>query len=132
VKGRIDLIADQKGENRVYVEVKVLKSPRDKGHIIEGFNQLLTYRTQFTTTIGYLVIYKACKEGIIFDLGREFQSIPYFTYASKMIFVIVIDIFMYTDPVSKRGKIPAIRITSGELTIEAEVDDIRGDAHSVG
>ncbi|MEI7827137.1 MAG: hypothetical protein WCI87_04990 [Euryarchaeota archaeon] len=123
VKGRIDLILDQKGENRVFAEAKVLRSLKERGRIIEGFSQLLTYLNHFNATTGYLVIYKACKEGVNFDLGHQFQSIPYWMYGNKMIFVILVDIFQYDEPVTKRGKIEALRITGGELVTEVKIGD---------
>ncbi|MGA3359860.1 MAG: hypothetical protein ABSC87_06605 [Halobacteriota archaeon] len=123
VKGRIDLILDQKGENRVFAEAKVLRSRKERARIIEGFSQLLTYLNHFNATTGYLVIFKACKQGINFDLGHQFQSIPYWIYGNKMIFVILVDIFQYDEPVTKRGKIEALRITSEELVTEVKVGD---------
>jgi hypothetical protein len=124
VRGRIDLILDQKGENRVFAEAKVLRSVKERARIIEGFSQLLTYLNHFNATTGHLVIYKACKESIDFDLGHQFQSIPYLMYGNKMIFVILVDLFQYDKPVTKRGKIEALRITADELTKEVKIGDL--------
>jgi hypothetical protein len=118
VKGRIDLIYDQKGEDRVFAEVKVLRSRNDKGNIVEGFSQLIRYLDNFNATVGYLVVYKACEEELSFSLSHQFQSLPYEIYGSKTVIVIPVDLFVYDTCISERRKIKPIRITSEDLFSE--------------
>jgi hypothetical protein len=123
--GEIDLFYDQRGEDRIFAEVKVIKSSAEKHVIVEGFNQLYIYLNDFNSAVGYLVIYKACEKDVSFDLKTQLQLVPFETHNNKTIFFIVIDVFPHKLPSSKRGRLKTIRITSDELvkSIAEEIED---------
>jgi hypothetical protein len=84
LRGRIDLILDQKGDKPVYIEGKVFdRVNRNKSYIKKGFGQLLTYMEEHNTNVGYLAIYKVCEERLVFDTGGEVQSIPLIRHEGK-------------------------------------------------
>jgi hypothetical protein len=114
--GEIDLFYDQRGEDRIFAEVKVVKSfSVAKNVIVKGFNQLYAYLSDFNSPIGYLVIYKACQEDVSFELKAQTQLVPFETHNNKTIFFVVMDIFQHSLSASKRGSFRTIRITSDDL-----------------
>jgi hypothetical protein len=116
-KGKIDLILDQKGGGRKYLEGKVFenKKPRDRAFIIKGFGQLLHYLRQYNAANGYLLVYETCEEHLEIDGAEKLGEIPFVRCDDgKVIFVLVVDIFPYDKPVSQRESKP-VRITADEL-----------------
>ena len=58
-RGEIDLIADQRGADPKYIEVKVFDNKdKDKAYLRAGFHQLVTYLGQYKASVGYLAVFK--------------------------------------------------------------------------
>jgi hypothetical protein len=114
--GEIDLIADQMGEGKKYIEVKVFDDQnRDKGYLKDGFRQLLTYLHQYKASTGYLAVYKLCEQHLAFDLDGTVQSIPFVIVDGKTIYIVVIDVYPYNKSVSQRGPLISVQITRQDL-----------------
>jgi hypothetical protein len=119
ITGEVDLIAAQDTDDPVILDAKVFDGEsRGKSYIRKGFNQIYTYTQQYNKPFGYLIIYKICEKDVRFAL-KESGNIPLVVHNHKTIFLITIDIFPHTKPVSQRPPMKAIEITEGELvTIE--------------
>jgi hypothetical protein len=113
--GEIDLFYDQRGEDRIFAEAKVVKSAAEKNTILNGFHQLYSYLNDFSSPVGFLVVYKACEQDVSFELKTQPQLVPFETHNNKTIFFVIIDIFPHKLPASKRGRLKTIKITSDEL-----------------
>jgi hypothetical protein len=114
-RGEIDLILDQTGGDRKYLEGKVFDNRgRNKAYIVKGFGQLLHYLRQYNTPKGYLLIYKTCEEQLVFDGAEQLGPIPYISCEGKAVFMLVVDVCEYEKPVSQRTYQP-VRISAEEL-----------------
>jgi hypothetical protein len=118
--GEIDLFYDQVGEDRIFAEAKVVKSPAEKNTILNGFHQLYSYLNDFNSPVGFLVVYKTCEHDVSFELKTQPQLVPFETHNNKTIFFIIIDISPHKLPASKRGRLKTIKITSDELVKSIE------------
>jgi hypothetical protein len=102
-KGRIDLILDQPEGSRQYLEGKVFDNQhRNAAYVVKGFGQLLHYLRQFNAPDGYLLVYKTCKEHLVIDRAEILGQIPFVRCEGKTIFVLVVDLCEYQEPVSRR------------------------------
>jgi hypothetical protein len=116
VKGKIDLILDQKGAKPLHIEVKVFDDERrDQAYLRSGISQLLIYMDQHNTTIGYLTIYKTCESILEFGGDGQTDTIPFLQHHNKWIFVLIVDLFPHTKPVSQRVDCKRIMITCNDL-----------------
>ena len=111
--GRIDLISAQSGRDRLVADAKLFNPGRgqDRGYIINGFRQVYEYTKDFNESFGYLVIFKTCEQDLAIPTQHQESAIPFITHNNKTIFLMVIDIFDYPEPASKRGKLQAYEIT---------------------
>ena len=111
--GRIDLISAQSGRDRLVADAKLFNPERgqDRGYITKGFRQVYEYTKDFSEPFGYLVIFKTCEQDLSIPTQYQESSIPLVTHNNKTIFLVVIDIFDYPEPASKRGKLQAYEIT---------------------
>lgn len=117
ISGEVDLIAAQSSPERLIADAKIFnpeKSKNDK-YIIEGFRQVYQYTLDFNQPTGYLIIFKTCQSDIKFTFANESQSIPYTKHNNKTIFFLVLDLFIYTESASKRGKLKSYEITEDML-----------------
>jgi hypothetical protein len=114
-KGEIDLIADQTGRDRKYLEGKVFDNAgRNKAYIIKGFGQLLHYLRQYNAVAGYLLVYKTCEQQLVIDGAEQLGAVPFVRCEGKTVFVLVVDICEYEKAVSQRTYQP-VRISADEL-----------------
>ena len=114
-RGRIDLILDQKEGTRKYLEGKVFDNKgRGKPEVVQGFAQTLRYLKQHNASNGYLFIYKTCEEALVIDGADQVEGIDRVRCECGFIFIVVIDIHEYADPVSVQTYKP-VRITVEEL-----------------
>lgn len=115
LSGEVDLIACQNTDDPLLLDVKVFDgNARGKSYIRKGFNQIYTYTQQYNEPFGYLVIYKTCERDLRFSL-KQSGDIPFLVHNHKTIFLITIDIYAYSKPVSQRPPIKAVQITEEEL-----------------
>jgi hypothetical protein len=114
-RGEIDLILDQIGGDRKYLEGKVFDNQnRDTNYIIKGFGQLLHYLRQYNVAKGYLLIYKTCERQLVIEGADQLGIVPYVHCEGKDIFILVVDVCNYEKSVSQRDYQPLL-ITAGEL-----------------
>ncbi|HAB16732.1 MAG TPA: hypothetical protein PLX89_17830 [Verrucomicrobiota bacterium] len=111
--GKIDLISAQSGKDRLVADAKLFNPERgqDRNYIIKGFRQVYDYTKDFNESFGYLVIFKTCEQDLAIPTEHLESSIPFISHNNKTIFLLVIDIFDYQAPASKRGKLQAYEIT---------------------
>ena len=115
-RGEIDVILDQVGEGRKYIEGKVFDNKgRKTDYITKGYGQLLHYLRQYTEPAGYLLIYKTCEEQLVIEGDGQIGTIPFVRCDGRTIFVLVVDICEYGKAVSQRVFEP-VRITASEFT----------------
>ena len=117
VSGIVDFITEQIGDNRIIADAKIYWPDKNKGkpYLVSGFNQVYTYTCDYNEPFGYLIIFKLAGEDIRFLFPVTQSGFPSYTCNNKTIFFVVIDIFDYGDPASKRGKRQAIDISENDL-----------------
>jgi hypothetical protein len=113
-RGRIDLILW--GTSRTYLEGKVFDNDgRGKPYIVKGFGQLSKYLSDYNALSGYLFIYSISERKPVIEGAEELAGFPFVRCEhGKVIFIVVIDIHEYTDPVSGQTYKP-VRISADEL-----------------
>ena len=115
--GRIDLITDQVGEDRLVADAKIFDVDRNKSksNIVSGYRQTYDYMKDFNEPVGYLVIFKTSEHDLQFSLPGLDQKTPFLIYNGKTIFFITIDLHGYSQSASKRGQLKAFEITEKDL-----------------
>jgi len=115
--GRIDLISSQTGKDRLVADAKIFNpdTGQNRSYIIKGFHQIYEYAKDFNEPFGYLVIFKTCEQDLSIPTQNQESSIPFITHNNKTIFIVVIDIFPYDEPASKRGKLKAYEILPSQF-----------------
>jgi hypothetical protein len=115
-RGEIDLIVDQAGGDRKYLEGKVFDNEnRNANYIVKGFGQLLHYLRQYNAARGYLLVYKTCEQQLVIEGAEQLGTVPFVRCEGKNVFILVVDIGEYGKPVSQRSYQP-VRITVDELS----------------
>ena len=117
ISGEADLISAQEGPERLVADVKIFDPGRSKGtsYLYSGFSQVYQYTKDYNDSFGYLVVFKTCREDLSVSARDQDASIPFFTHNNKTIFVLVIDIFDYAKPASKRGHLKSYELLEGSL-----------------
>lgn len=116
-RSEIDIISDEGDEDRLCIEVKVVKeSRRAKPSVKSGFIQIRSYLHTFSESIGFLLIYKNIEQDLIFNLNGMEKGIPYLIIDHKIIYFILIDIFPHENTPSERSSIKQIFISLEDLT----------------
>ncbi len=124
ISGEVDLIVDQRGEERLVADAKIFNgSDRGKSYISKGFRQVYQYLLDYNQSIGYLIIYKVCEQDLYISLPYKSQLLPFSIYNCKAIFFLVIDLFPYDSSASKRGALKSIEITEDDLIKVLEETD---------
>lgn len=102
--GEADLVAAQSSADPLIADAKIFDPDRSKGksHLIKAFQQIYRYTVDYTEPFGYLIIFKTCEDDLKLALTHSEQFTPSVTYNNKTIFLLVIDIFCYEQPASKR------------------------------
>jgi hypothetical protein len=119
-RGEIDLIVDQRGGQPTNVEVKVFDNEdKDRAYLQAGFHQLFTYLVQYKAAVGYLAVYRLCKEKLSFETDGVLQTVPFVYRDGKTIYLVEIDLFPYDKPVSQRGNLETVRVTKEQLVRQA-------------
>ncbi len=117
ISGRADLVSAQNGPDRLVADVKVFEPQRSKGmeYLRSGFNQVYQYIKDFNDSFGYLVVFKTCHDDLSINARVQDAGIPFFTHNNKTIFVLVIDIFDYAEPASKRGRLKSYELLEEDV-----------------
>lgn len=122
ISGEADLIAAQQTPDRLIADVKIFDPGKSKGtpYLCKGFNQVYQYTKDYNSPFGYLIVFKTCREDLSVHSAAQELAVPYFTHNNKTIFVLVIDIFDYPEPASKRGLLKTFELLEPDLirTIE--------------
>lgn len=113
--GRVDLLADQIGDERLVADAKIFTNDMGKSNVAKWFSQIYQYTLDHNERMGYLVIFKVGDNYLNFSLQEETPSIPFVTHNGKIIYFLVIDISLH-KPASKLGKIKTYEITESDLT----------------
>ena len=110
--GKADVIALLESDDPLVLEVKVFdpERGRDKGHLRQGFHQVLRYANDYNQSLGYLVIFNCSNRQLVISSGEGSEGeIPTrISYAGKTFFVIAIDV--NPDTVSASREKPASRL----------------------
>ena len=117
ISGEADLVSAQEGPDRLVADVKIFDPDRSKGtsYLHSGFNQVYQYTKDYNDSFGYLVVFKTCREDLAVNARDQDAGIPFFTHNNKTIFVLVIDIFDYPAPASKRGHLKSYELLEESL-----------------
>ena len=117
ISGEADMVSAQEGPGRLVADVKIFNPDRGKGpsYLHSGFNQVYQYTKDYNDAFGYLVIFKTCREDLSVNARDQDAGIPFFTHNNKTIFVLVIDIFDYPTPASKRGHLNSYELLEENL-----------------
>ena len=117
ISGEADMVSAQEGPDRLVADVKIFDPERGKGtsHLHSGFNQVYQYTKDYNDSFGYLVIFKTCPEDLSVNARDQDAGIPFFTHNNKTIFVLIIDIFDYPKPASKRGHLKSYELLEQNL-----------------
>ena len=117
ISGEADLISAQEGPERLVADVKIFDPGRSKGtsYLYSGFSQVYQYTKDYNDSFGYLVVFKTCREDLSVNARDQDAAIPFFTHNNKTIFVLVIDIFDYPEPASKRGHLKSYELLEESL-----------------
>ena len=109
--GKADVVALLGSEDPLVLEIKVFDPDkgRDKGHLRQGFHQVLRYAKDYSESVGYLVIFNCANRQLLIspDESAEPESPPRINYSGNTIFVISIDI--HPDAVSASKEKPVTR-----------------------
>src|ERR1044072_4562755 len=120
--GEVDLIADQKGGDRLVADAKVFHNDTPKEYIAKGFNQVYRYLLDYNESSGYLIIYKTSDKDLSFAVSNNSPFMPFVTHNHKTIFFMVVDISPRVASASKAGRAKAVVISEEELI--SVVDDV--------
>ena len=120
--GKADIVASLDSDDPLVLEVKVFDPDRSKGkgHIRQGFHQVLRYADDYNQSLGYLVVFNCSGRQLAFDSEntpeREFP--PRVTHAGKTFFLISIDI--HPDRASASRERPESRVRIGYQDLVSE------------
>jgi hypothetical protein len=115
--GRVDLISAQSGPDRLVADAKIFNPSRGQGraYLIKGFRQVYEYTKDYNEPFGYLVIFKTCEQDLSIPTAHQESTVRLIMHNNKTIFLLIIDIFGYQAPASRRGKLEAYEITPEQL-----------------
>ncbi|MDB6126031.1 MAG: hypothetical protein JWQ71_5024 [Pedosphaera sp.] len=121
--GRIDLISSQTGKDRLVADVKIFNPDggQNAAYLTKGFRQVYDYTKDFNEQFGYLIIFKTCEQDLAISTPRQESCVPFVTHNNKTIFLVIVDIFEYTESASKRGRLKTYDITPEQL-IQCDTD----------
>jgi hypothetical protein len=126
--GEVDLIADQKGGDRLVADAKVFHNDTPKEYIAKGFNQVYRYLLDYNESSGYLIIYKTSDKDLSFAVSNNSPFMPFVIHNHKTIFFMVVDISPRGASASKAGRAKAVVISEEELI--SVVDDVQAEVAS--
>lgn len=120
--GRVDVISSQTGRDRLLADAKLFNPERGQNcaYLIKGFRQVYDYMRDYNEQFGYLVIFKTCAEDISIPAKHQEATVPFVTHNNKTIFFLVIDIYVYEESASKRGKLTSYEITPEQFVLGLE------------
>jgi hypothetical protein len=117
--GRADVVADLDTDDPLVVEIKIWDSK--KGYKINrvrgGLRQVLDYASKYGKDTGYLVLYNADPQPIVFQFPAS-TDWPRLEISGVTVFFVVIDIYPHEVGVSERDKGRAVTpniVTASEL-----------------
>ncbi len=116
------MIMAQKSEEPLIADAKIFNPGRSKGkaYICSGFHQVYQYMIDHNEAFGYLIIFKTCEADLRFALAGQEQSVPFLVHNHKTVFFLIIDIFRYDKPASRRGVLKSHTITQDDLVRAAQ------------
>lgn len=121
ISGEADLVSSQKGsEEPIIADAKIFNPAKSKGkdYIAKAFRQIYSYTLDYNEPVGFLVIFKTCKEDLKFALKDVAQGTSFLQHNGKTIFFVVIDIYPYEHPASKRGTLDYVELSETDLARE--------------
>jgi hypothetical protein len=115
--GEADLISSQNSDEPLIADVKIFNPEKGKGkdYIAKGFRQIRTYTLDYNEPMGYLIIFKTCEEDIKLPFANQAQMTPFVQHNNKTIFFLVVDVYPYEKPASKRSKLKSVELTEDAL-----------------
>lgn len=118
--GLADIAAELDKENALVTEVKLFEPDKGYGrsYIRKGFRQAYDYTNDFNKPYGYYVIFNLSDKDLQFKMSSDKQgAFPIrIEIGDKIIFITIINIFQFSEPSSKRGKLEPYIIEENYLT----------------
>lgn len=94
--GKADITAMLETDDPLVVEVKVFDphTGKNKGHVRQGFHQVLKYANDYNKNVGYLVVFNCSPHSMVIVPDEEAKGeVPSrILYADKTFFVVAIDV----------------------------------------
>jgi hypothetical protein len=117
VSGEVDLLGDQRGDQRMVLDAKIFDPEHSKGkaYLVRAFNQVYTYARDYNESAGYLAIYQTTTAEPKFTFAANDCIFPYLEHNGKVIYFVVIDICDYDQSASKRGQARVVEVTQDDL-----------------
>lgn len=113
--GRADIIGQLESEDPLIAEVKIIHKERKYGkeRILNGFNQVETYASEYNKQNGYLIIFNLDNKKIQFNLDDNHSEIPTLQYNNRTYYFVIIGLGEKTA--SNLGKLKPMEINIDEL-----------------
>ena len=117
--GRADVVSLNDSDDPLVLEAKVFDPQlgKGKGHLRQGFHQVLRYANDYQQTVGYLMVFNCSDNQLVWpsDGSSEGEFPPRIVYDGKTFFLIAIDIGTDREPASKEKPAARTLITRNEL-----------------
>ena len=120
--GKADVVALLGSDDPMVLEVKVFdpELSKDKGHIVQGFHQVLRYASDYNQNVGYLVVFDCSLRMLTFssENASEGDFPPRVTHAGKTFFLISIDIRPDRPSASREAPTNRTEVSYADLVAE--------------
>ena len=114
--GRLDYIgAQENAKDKILIEAKVFTDKTSKDYLIKGVHQLHHYLKQYNEPAGYLTIYNVSAHTLAINTGANEDGMPFYAVGNTLIYFLLINIFPFDEPASKRGGSKLVEINTTDL-----------------
>ncbi|MEW5858036.1 MAG: hypothetical protein AB1861_11735 [Cyanobacteriota bacterium] len=117
--GKADVVALLDSQDPLVLEIKIFDRNKNyrKERIIDGFRQIVSYSNDYNKPIGYLLVFNMDKAELDFVTQHNDDRLPtQVIFAGKTYFIIVVNLPLFSESASKRGRVKKITIREEELT----------------
>ena len=117
--GKADVVALGGTQDPLVLEAKVFDPDlsKDKGHLRQGFHQVLRYANDYQQAVGHLVVFNCSNNQLVLpsEDSDEGEFPPRIVHDGKTLFLVTIDISSDRDPASREDARKRVEITRAEL-----------------
>lgn len=117
--GKADIVVLGGTQDPLVLEVKVFDPDlsKGKGHLRQGFHQVLRYANDYQQAVGYLVIFNCSNNHLVLpsEDSEEGEFPPRVVHDGKTFFIVAVDISSDRDSASREDARKRVEITRAEL-----------------